>query len=46
RRALDELIVDGVETTTPLFYALLDEPDILTGSYTIHWLEHWLDQHS
>jgi acetyl-CoA carboxylase biotin carboxylase subunit len=42
RRALGELIVDGVETTVPLFEALLDEPDIQAGSYNIHWLEKWL----
>lgn len=42
RRALSELIVDGVETTTPLFHALLAEPDIQSGDYTIHWLEKWL----
>ena len=41
-RALEELIVDGIETSTPLFNALLDEPDIQTGDYTIHWLENWL----
>jgi acetyl-CoA carboxylase, biotin carboxylase subunit len=39
---LGELIVDGVDTTTPLFDALLDEPDILSGNYNIHWLEKWL----
>ena len=43
-RALGELIVDGVDTTVPLFHALLQEPDVLTGDYNIHWLEHWLDQ--
>ncbi|MFP4329038.1 MAG: acetyl-CoA carboxylase biotin carboxylase subunit [Paracoccaceae bacterium] len=42
-RALGELIVDGVDTTIPLFRALLEEPDIRAGRYTIHWLEHWLD---
>jgi acetyl-CoA carboxylase, biotin carboxylase subunit len=42
KRALGELIVDGVDTTTPLFDALLDEPDILSGNYNIHWLEKWL----
>jgi len=41
-RALGELIVDGVDTTVPLFHALLQEPDIQTGSYNIHWLEKWL----
>jgi len=42
RRALSELIVDGVETTTPLFDALLEEPDIIAGRYNIHWLEAFL----
>jgi acetyl-CoA carboxylase biotin carboxylase subunit len=42
-RALGELIVDGVETTIPLFRALLEEPAIRTGDYTIHWLEKWLE---
>ncbi|MDA0224139.1 MAG: acetyl-CoA carboxylase biotin carboxylase subunit [Rhodobacterales bacterium] len=46
KRALGELIVDGIETTTPLFHALLAEPDIQAGNYTIHWLEKWLDEHS
>ncbi|MGB4826830.1 MAG: acetyl-CoA carboxylase biotin carboxylase subunit [Paracoccaceae bacterium] len=41
-RALGELIVDGVDTTVPLFRALLDEPDIQHGDYSIHWLEKWL----
>ena len=31
RRALSELIVDGIDTTTPLFHALLEEPDIQAG---------------
>ncbi|QDY68509.1 acetyl-CoA carboxylase biotin carboxylase subunit [Qingshengfaniella alkalisoli] len=42
RRALGELIVDGIDTTVPLFERLLQEPDILSGDYDIHWLEHWL----
>ena len=42
-RALNELIVDGVETTIPLFRELLEEPDILAGTYNIHWLEKWLE---
>ncbi|TKD14515.1 acetyl-CoA carboxylase biotin carboxylase subunit [Rhodobacter capsulatus] len=41
-RALGELIVDGVDTTIPLFRQLLEEPDILKGDYSIHWLEKWL----
>ncbi|RFP85657.1 acetyl-CoA carboxylase biotin carboxylase subunit [Rhodobacteraceae bacterium 63075] len=42
-RALGELIVDGVDTTVPLFHALLGEDDIITGDYNIHWLEKWLE---
>jgi acetyl-CoA carboxylase biotin carboxylase subunit len=44
-RALGELIVDGVDTTIPLFHALLAEPAVQSGDYNIHWLEHWLEQH-
>ena len=43
RRALGELIVDGVDTTVPLYHALLAEPDIQHGDYNIHWLEQWLE---
>ena len=43
-RALSELIIDGIDTTIPLFDALLSEKDIQSGDYNIHWLEHWLDQ--
>jgi acetyl-CoA carboxylase biotin carboxylase subunit len=43
KRALGELIVDGVDTTVPLFHALLKEKDVLDGTYNIHWLEHWLE---
>ncbi|KAE9631477.1 acetyl-CoA carboxylase biotin carboxylase subunit [Parasedimentitalea maritima] len=42
-RALGELIVDGVDTTVPLFHALLAEADVQSGNYNIHWLERWLD---
>ena len=44
KRALGELIVDGIDTTVPLFHQLLEEDDILTGDFNIHWLEHWLEQ--
>lgn len=42
-RALGELIIDGIDTTVPLFHALLQEEDIHSGNYNIHWLEHWLE---
>jgi acetyl-CoA carboxylase biotin carboxylase subunit len=42
RRALDELVVGGIETTIPLFQHLVREPDIINGDYHIHWLEKYL----
>lgn len=44
KRALSELIVDGVDTTVPLFHDLLDQEAVQTGQYNIHWLEHWLEE--
>ena len=41
-RALDELIIDGVDTTVDLFKRILDEEDFISGDYNIHWLENWL----
>ena len=42
RRALDEFVVDGIETTLPLFRTLVRNPDIQNGDYDIHWLESFL----
>ena len=42
-RALDEFVIDGVETTLPLFAELLKNEDIIKANYDIHWLEHFLD---
>ncbi|MGC1710504.1 MAG: acetyl-CoA carboxylase biotin carboxylase subunit [Methyloceanibacter sp.] len=39
KRALGEFVVDGIETTIPLFTSLISEPDIVDGNYDIHWLE-------
>ncbi|MCC6304238.1 MAG: acetyl-CoA carboxylase biotin carboxylase subunit [Rhodobacteraceae bacterium] len=41
-RALGEIIIDGVDTTLPLFRDLLAQPEIQAGAYDIHWLEQWL----
>ncbi|MGP9788411.1 acetyl-CoA carboxylase biotin carboxylase subunit [Roseinatronobacter sp. NSM] len=43
-RALGELIIDGVDSSVPLFRALLAQDDVLTGAYNIHWLEKFLAQ--
>ena len=42
RRALDEFIVDGIETTLPLFRTLVRNADVQNGQYDIHWLEEFL----
>ena len=42
RRTLDEFIVDGVDTTLPLFRTLVRNADVQNGIYDIHWLEHFL----
>ncbi len=42
RRCLSEFVIDGVETTTPLFSELVRQPDIVNGIYDIHWLERFL----
>ena len=44
KRALSELIVDGIDTTVPLFDALVNVEDIKSGTYNIHWLENWLEK--
>ena len=42
KRALGEFVVDGIDTTIPLFISLISEPDIVDGNYDIHWLENHL----
>jgi acetyl-CoA carboxylase biotin carboxylase subunit len=42
RRALEEFVVDGVKTTIPLHQALVEDPEIQAGDYSIKWLEEWL----
>lgn len=44
RRALSECVIDGIETTIPLFISLLSESDIMNGEYNIHWLEKFLEK--
>jgi len=41
KRSLNEMVIGGIDTTIPLFQKLLQEPDILSGDYDIHWLETW-----
>jgi acetyl-CoA carboxylase biotin carboxylase subunit len=43
RRALEEFVVGGVETTIPLHQELVENEDVIAGNYDIHWLEHYLE---
>ena len=42
RRALGEMVITGVDTTIPLFRDLMNEPGVIDGNYSIHWLEQHL----
>jgi acetyl-CoA carboxylase biotin carboxylase subunit len=42
RRALEEYVIGGIDTTIPLHQRLLDDPDFRQGAYDIGWLERWL----
>ncbi len=44
KRCLSEFVVDGIETTIPLFADLVQQPDIANGLYDIHWLEKYLQK--
>jgi acetyl-CoA carboxylase, biotin carboxylase subunit len=41
-RCLGEVVVAGIDTNIPLFQELIQQPDIQTGTYNIHWLENWM----
>ncbi|TMM49010.1 acetyl-CoA carboxylase biotin carboxylase subunit [Qipengyuania marisflavi] len=42
RRALEEMVIEGVKTSIPLHQELLKQDDVLSGDYSIKWLEDWL----
>lgn len=42
RRALEEFVVEGVETTIPLHSRLIENYDFINGNYDIHWLEKFV----
>jgi acetyl-CoA carboxylase, biotin carboxylase subunit len=44
RRALEEMVVEGVKTNIPLHQELLRQSDVLNGDYSIKWLEQWLEE--
>jgi acetyl-CoA carboxylase biotin carboxylase subunit len=43
RRALEEFVIGGIDTTLPLHRRLVVEHDFINGDYDIHWLENFLE---
>ena len=39
RRALEEYVIGGIETTIDLHRRIVAEPDFVNGAYDVHWLE-------
>jgi acetyl-CoA carboxylase, biotin carboxylase subunit len=46
RRALEEYVIGGIETTIPLHQRLVNAADFINGDYDIHWLERFLGRAS
>ena len=43
RRALEEFVIDGVQTTIPLHQEIISQSDFIDGQYNIHWLENYME---
>lgn len=44
RRALDEFVVTGVETTIPLLQDIISQAEFIDGQYDNHWLENYMQK--
>lgn len=44
KRAIDETVIEGIETTLPLHQWIISQPGFISGDYTIHWLEKQLEK--
>ncbi|MGH7062053.1 MAG: acetyl-CoA carboxylase biotin carboxylase subunit, partial [Stellaceae bacterium] len=44
RRALEEYVIGGIETTIPLHRRLMEAAPFIAGDYDIHWLERFVGQ--
>jgi acetyl-CoA carboxylase biotin carboxylase subunit len=42
RRALEEYVIGGIDTTIPLHQRLVTAADFIDGDYDIHWLERFV----
>lgn len=43
RRALEEFVIGGPETTIPLQQEIISQSDFIDGNYNTHWLEKYMD---
>ena len=39
KRALDEFVIEGVNTTIPFHRKLMDDPNYISGNYTTKFME-------
>ncbi|HTZ80821.1 MAG TPA: acetyl-CoA carboxylase biotin carboxylase subunit [Stellaceae bacterium] len=46
RRALEEYVITGIDTTIPLHQRLLAAPDFIDGDYDVHWLGRFIGRES
>ena len=44
RRALDEFVIMGIDTTIPLLQDVIAQPEFIDGTYDIHWLENFMSK--
>jgi acetyl-CoA carboxylase biotin carboxylase subunit len=42
RRALDEFVIEGVQTTIAFHRQLMDHPDYVSGNYTTKFMESFI----
>ena len=42
RRALDEFVIEGINTTIPFHRQLMDHPDYIAGNYTTKFMENFV----
>ncbi|MEA1652999.1 acetyl-CoA carboxylase biotin carboxylase subunit [Nitrospirillum sp. BR 11164] len=42
RRAIEEFVIGGIDTTLPLHQRIIAQPDFINGDYDIRWLEEWM----
>lgn len=40
KRALHEFVIEGIKTTIPFYFNILNDPDFLSGNFNTHFLEN------